>query len=177
MRLFVALDLPDPILKTLVALMASLKPAASIQWTAAANLHITTKFIGEWPEERLGRLKSGLAALPRHGPIPVHVKDLGWFPSPHSARSFWAGVHAPSALNTIAAASAKAAAELGLPTERRALHPHVTLARIKQPVDLAPLRQAVAALESVDFGAFEARSQFLYLSKLSVYTKLEEFPL
>ena len=46
---------------------------------------------------------------------------------------------------------------------------------------MQPLREAIAALDSLEFGSFEARSWFLYQSTLkpggSVYTKLAEFPL
>jgi 2'-5' RNA ligase len=192
MRLFVALDLPDTILKTLDALSGRLKPAAPIQWSAAANLHITTKFIGEWPEERLEELKSALEAIPRRDAISIRIEGLGWFPNPHSPKVFWAGVHAErpdahgrgsreAALEELAHETDHATATLGLPKETRDYHPHLTLARIKRPVDLAPLRQAVARIESVEFGEFEAQSQFLYSSKLSpsgsVYSKLAEFPL
>ena len=198
MRLFVALDLPDPLLQTLDALTARLKPAAHIQWSRVANLHITTKFIGEWPELRLGELKSALSAIPRSGPIPIKVEGLGWFPNPHAPRLFWAEVKRlgqtadcpiiqdsgrsgnqarVQSLETLAQATGQATATLGIPAETRDFHPHLTLARIKTKVDLAPLRQAVARLESTEFGDFEARAQYLYLSKNSVYTKLEEFPL
>ena len=65
--------------------------------------------------------------------------------------------------------------------EEKKFSPHLTLARIKSPEHVAALRQAVAKTESADFGAFEARSFFLYLSEPkaggSVYTKLSEFPL
>jgi len=48
-------------------------------------------------------------------------------------------------------------------------------------VDLDGLKLAIGALPSTEFGTFEARSFFLYLSELrpsgSVYTKLAEFPL
>jgi 2'-5' RNA ligase len=193
MRLFVALDLPDTILKTLDTLTGRLKPAARIQWSTIPNLHITTKFIGEWPEERLVELKSALAAVPRRGAIPIRIEGLGWFPNPHSPRVFWAGVevsHPPrqahqseeeTTLQRLARETDEATSALGLPKEKRDFNPHLTLARIKTPVDLASLRQALARLDSVEFGEFRAESQFLYSSKLqpsgSVYTKLAEFPL
>jgi 2'-5' RNA ligase len=57
----------------------------------------------------------------------------------------------------------------------------LTLARIKNKLNLQPLREAIAALPSLDFGRFEATRFFLYQSKVSpagsVYTKLAEFPL
>jgi len=175
MRLFVALDLPDPVLGTLDVLLSKLKPTAALQWSAVGNLHITTKFIGEWPEGRLAELKAALAAIPRRTPLAVRVEGLGWFPNPHAPRVFWAGVR--GALAELARDTDEACARLGVAAETRDFHPHLTLARARQAANLAALRQAVAALDSVEFGEFEVRSQFLYLSKDSVYTKLEEFPL
>ena len=74
-----------------------------------------------------------------------------------------------------------ATAALGIARETRAFSPHLTLARIKEKVNLQPLREAVVALPSLDFGQFQAASFFLYQSTLrpagSVYTKLAEFPL
>ena len=36
------------------------KPLARINWSPVDNLHITTKFIGEWPEARLDEIKRAL---------------------------------------------------------------------------------------------------------------------
>jgi 2'-5' RNA ligase len=181
MRLFVALDLPGPILASLDSLTRQLKSAASIAWSPVANLHITTQFLGEWPEARLDEMKTALAQVPKTGPIQISIEGLGWFPNPHSPRVFWAAVHASPALADLARATAEATAKIGVPTETRAYHPHLTLARIKAPTDLAPLRQAVARLDSVEFGEFEASAFYLYLSKPgpsgSIYEKLAEFSL
>lgn len=183
MRLFVALDLPAPILDSLERTVRVLKPAAPrISWSPVSNLHITTKFIGEWPEEKLRDLKTALEEIHRPGVIEVRVAGVGWFPNPHSPRVFWAAVKAPAALAELASATDRATATLGVPAESRAYHPHLTLARIKTAENLAPLRQAVAKLDKeLEFGTFTARSYFLYLSEPkpsgAVYTKLAEFPL
>jgi 2'-5' RNA ligase len=62
--------------------------------------------------------------------------------------------------------------------ESRAFSPHLTLARIKERLNLQPLRESIAALPSLDFGQFVADRFFLYQSRLgpkgSVYTKLAE---
>ena len=184
MRLFVALDLPGPILQTLDALITRLRPAAAIQWSVVANLHITTKFIGEFPDGRLGELKDVLRASQKAGPMEVRVEGLGWFPNPHAPRVFWAAVRSRplsdgrgSEVADLARNTDKAAAALGIALETREFHPHLTLARVNTAAPMASLRQAVAKLESLEFGAFTAHSQFLYLSQNSIYTKLEEFPL
>jgi 2'-5' RNA ligase len=180
MRLFIGLDLPAEIVRNLEDLLDRLRPAARINWSPPANLHITTKFIGEWPEEGSPELKATLAALPSRAPIDVHIHRVGFFPNPHSPRVFWCGIEAPG-LDVLAADTDRATATLGIETETRDFSPHLTLARIKERIDLQPLREQIAALPSLDFGRFEARAFFLYRSHLrpggSVYTKLEEFPL
>jgi 2'-5' RNA ligase len=180
MRLFIGLDLPSEVVRNLENLLSRLRPQARIQWSPPANLHITTKFIGEWPEPRLDELKTALAALPPRHPIQVHIRRLGFYPNPHSPRVFWCGIEAPG-LAELAADTDRATAALGIAGEKREYSPHLTLARIKEKTDLQPLRETIAALPELDFGSFPAASFYLYLSKLrpsgSVYTKLAEFPL
>ena len=180
MRLFTGLDLPGDVVANLAELLRRLKPAARIQWSPPANLHVTTKFIGEWPEDRLGELKAALAALPGRDAIRVRIRQVGFFPNPHSPRVFWCGIEAPG-LPELAADTDSATAALGIPRETRPFSPHLTLARIKERVDLQPLREAIAALASREFGSFQAASFYLYQSTRrptgSVYTKLAEFPL
>jgi RNA 2',3'-cyclic 3'-phosphodiesterase len=180
MRLFTALDLPAEIASNLEDLLRRLRPSVRINWSPPANLHVTTKFIGEWHSERLDELKSALGALPRRPSISVRVHNVGFFPNARSPRVFWCGIDAPG-LSTLAADTDQAAAGLGIEPESRPFSPHLTLARSKDRVNLDSLNAAVAVLPSTDFGAFEARSFFFYLSQLraggSVYTKLAEFPL
>jgi RNA 2',3'-cyclic 3'-phosphodiesterase len=179
MRLFTALDLPPEIVNRLEQLIARLKPAAHIHWSPPSNLHVTTKFIGEWPEERLDELKSVLASIPSRPPIDAHMHALGFFPNPKSPRNFWCGIDAPG-LPELAADTDAATTPLGIVSEKRAYSPHLTLARIKDRLDLRPLHHRISE-ESLDFGRFQALSFFLYRSQLkptgSVYTKLAEFPL
>jgi 2'-5' RNA ligase len=180
MRLFTGLELPAGVVRNLEGLIGRLRPAARIQWSPPANLHVTTKFIGEWPEQRLEELRMALEVVPVAGPLPVRIRSLGFFPNERAPRVFWCGVEAPG-LDSLAAATDAATARLGIPAESRPFSPHLTLARIKERLDLAPLRQAIAALPSTEFGDFEAHTYYLYRSRLgpggSVYTKLAEFPL
>jgi RNA 2',3'-cyclic 3'-phosphodiesterase len=119
--------------------------------------------------------------VPRTGAIPIEIRGVGYFPNPHQPRIFWAAVHAPEALTELARATDERLGTLGIPRESRPFSPHLTLARIKTPVPLAALRQAVAALPSLEFGTFTAPRFHLYQSRLqpggSVYTKLSDFPL
>ncbi len=180
MRLFTAIDLPLEAIVNLETLLARLKPLARIKWTPAANFHVTTKFIGEWPEARLDEVKAALGALPGREPIPIAVRGLGFFPNARAPRAFWAGVEASAALTSLARETDEAVARLGAAPETRPYSPHLTLARFrKEPVPLDAFHAAIANLTPLEFGTATADRFFLYLSRAaegaSVYTKLSEF--
>jgi 2'-5' RNA ligase len=180
MRLFTAIDIPEDMMEGLRALLKRLKPLAKLSWSHVENLHITTKFIGEWPPERLDEMKRALAATRVPGPIEIAVRGLGWFPNERRPRVFWAGIEGGDPLRSLAHATEQAVAQLGVPVEERAYSPHLTLARIREAVPLDALRKALEALPSecgFDFGSFQAPSFFLYLSANGKYTQLARFPI
>jgi len=181
MRLFTGLDVPYEMRRNLELLLQLLKPRADIAWSSLANMHVTTRFIGEWPEARLPELRDALSRVPRPGILNIAIRGLGWFPNPHSPRVFFAGLVVPQSLHELARATEKACVALGLAADPKPYSPHMTLARIKRPTNLFPLQQAIAGLPDTDFGAFEATHFHLYLSELkpggSVYTKLASYPL
>jgi 2'-5' RNA ligase len=135
------------------------------------------EFIGEWPEERLEEMKRALAAVAVPDSIDIEIRGLGWFPNPRQPRVFWAGVETSEPLRSLVKATEQAVAKLGVPTEERPYSPHLTLARIRDRVPLAALRDALASHESQSFGAFHASAFYLYLSAGGKYTRLAEFPL
>ena len=181
-RLFTGLDLPEDITARLTGLVDGLRPVADLRWSRVENLHITTKFIGNWAVDRLAEMQTAIAgATADIRPFDVEIRGLGWFPNPHQPHTFWTGVHAGDSLSSLHAKTDAAAASLGVPKETKTFAPHLTLAKVPAggKTNLAPMRRAVAALDSVDFGGFRADRFFLYQSKPgptgSVYLKLAEF--
>lgn len=190
MRLFVGIDIPEDVKAALRTVLARLRPLADFRWSPIENLHVTTKFIGEWPEERLDEIKAALAMIgsPTTSPaavrqIDIAIRGLGWFPNPQRPRVFCAGVHGEGPLRALAAATGRAVARLGVPAEAREFRPHLTLARmkhgagVKDGVALESIRRGVAGLDAQDFGAFRALGFVLYISAEGKYTKLAAFPL
>jgi 2'-5' RNA ligase len=180
MRLFVAIDIPAEMKDALRSFVSRLRPAAKIGWSPVDNLHITTKFIGEWPEPRLEEMKRALTSVTVKGAIEITIKGLGWFPNARHPRVFWAGIEGGEPLRTLAQATEQAAAELGVPVEERAYSPHLTLARIREAVPLECLHRTIESLPTgcgFDFGSFSATQFFLYLSAGGKYTPLAGFPL
>jgi 2'-5' RNA ligase len=179
MRLFTGIDLPDHVINVFERLLARFRPAAHLKWSPAYNMHITTRFIGEWPEARLDELRAALESAPPRQPIRIELRGLGWFPNARRPRVFWAGVEGGPALTELAHDIDRALETLGLPREDREFSPHLTLARIKQPVPLDKLHHLIAELGAAEFGSFTADRFYLYRSQPgsagSIYTKLSEF--
>ena len=180
MRLFTGIELPEQMREKLERLLTHLRPTAHLKWSPVYNLHLTVKFIGEWPEEKLPQLEDALRSLPTRDPIPAEVKGLGWYPNPGRPRVFWVGVNAGDALTGLVRDTDKALASLGIAAEDRPFSAHLTLARVKDAVPLQALRNAISQLESVEFGSFTAGGFDLFRSQPgsagSIYTKLEHFP-
>ncbi|MFN7919244.1 MAG: RNA 2',3'-cyclic phosphodiesterase [Bryobacteraceae bacterium] len=186
MRLFTGIDIPDDLAAPIGKLVAQWKPLAAIRWSKIENLHVTTKFIGEWPEERLDEMKQSLAAIEPREPFPISFRGLGWFPNPHRPRLFWIAVHGGAALAGLAREIEERLATIGVAQEDREFRPHLTLARVEPrgggpTPDLGAVRRAIAQLDSDEFGSFIAHAFHLYLSEPgsggSKYTKLATFPM
>jgi 2'-5' RNA ligase len=181
MRLFTGIGLPQTLIDELTRLVDRLRVAAHLRWSAPHNFHITTKFIGEWPQERLDDVTARLKPLGCRRAIDLSIRGIGWLPNAHSPRILFVGIETSSELEQLASDTDSALAPLGVESETRKFSPHLTLARIKDAaIPLGPLRAVIGKLESLEFGRFTANSFHLYLSKTgpagSIYTQLAEFP-
>src|SRR3954466_1123269 len=191
MRLFIALDIPDAIRARLAAYTTQLeKLVPNVKWVHPESLHVTLKFIGEFPEPRLDELKRALATVGGH-PFQLTFRNAGFF-TPRSPRIFWAGIEAGYELKALAAAADSALTPLGILKEERDYTPHLTLARTgsgrptgpasdrNKPVMLE-LKARVEAMPPPEFGTMTAREFFLYQSKTAptgaIYSKLQRFAL
>jgi 2'-5' RNA ligase len=123
-RLFLALW-PTPTVRAALTAQQSLWrwPAAALCVEPAA-LHLTLHFIGPVPRARLQEVAQGLARPCPRLTLVLDRCEL-W---PNRCAMLRPG-EVPEALCALHAALAEALQGLALPVERRALRPHVTLAR------------------------------------------------
>ena len=186
MRLFVALDFPNPIRQSLRELIARLKSECRrAKWVRPEAMHITLKFIGEVGAEKLEPIRVALAPVHSTGPVEMQFRGLGFFPNERRPRVLWCGVEASPNLVELAAAVERALVPLGIATESRDFVPHLTLARINTDRvprrDLETLVRAAGELKSYDFGRTRETEFHLIESILkpagAEYRRLETFPI
>ena len=150
MRLFLALELPDPWLReaarTVDALTEALGGDADVLRPVALDrMHLTVRFLGEVEEERVPVLDAALReAVPPVG-VDLELAAAGTFASAARTSVVWLGLGGDlDALRALAGRVESAVEAAGLPPERRELRPHVTLARVRRQAS-TPQRRAIAA--------------------------------
>jgi RNA 2',3'-cyclic 3'-phosphodiesterase len=180
MRLFVALDIPEEVRNSLAELVAQLRPVCqNARWARVEGLHVTLKFIGEAPLEKVEVIKTALSSIPTRAPIPIDFQGFGFFPNDRRPRVLWAGVEAGPELRELALAVETALDSVGIPRETRPFAPHLTLARFESSRGLDALHAAIQNTGSHDFGRTTATEFHLYQSVLkrrgAEYTQLATF--
>ncbi|HUI40684.1 MAG TPA: RNA 2',3'-cyclic phosphodiesterase [Terriglobia bacterium] len=184
MRTFVAIDLAESVRAALAKEQARLRSACArnseLRWTRPEGVHVTLKFLGEIPAERVAAVTAALEALRGFGRFEVEAKGFGFFPDARHPRVFWAGLEAPSALGELAGRVEAALAIIGFAAEDRPFRPHLTLARFRTPRADPDLAAALESTGSISLGRFEVDEFFLFESKLrpggAEYLKLAAFP-
>jgi 2'-5' RNA ligase len=178
MRLFTGISIASATLENLAELLAELHPLAPVKWSPVENLHITTRFIGEWPETRLAELEQTLGRIEPVGAIDIRIAALDYYPNAGRPRVLFAGVSAGVPLIRLAESIDEALGAVGIKREDRAYSPHLTLARIRNE-NIHKLRERITNMPNIEFGSFEVTEFHLYLSKTSphrsFYSKLRTY--
>lgn len=183
MRLFTALDVEPDIKDGLHdAVLELRRTRAPVRWVRPEAMHLTLKFLGETPEEKLPSLESSLEKVCRPVcPFAVTIRGMGAFPALSRPRVLWAGVEEPSGIiGTLAGRLEKDLAVLGWKKEKRRFHPHVTVGRVKGNINLKQLSEAVSQFGDRVWGRQEMKGISLYRSHLEPagarYEVLRYFP-
>jgi 2'-5' RNA ligase len=180
MRLFVALDIPEKVRDSLAEIVTQLRPVCpNARWARVEGLHVTLKFIGEAPLEKVEVIKTALSSISTRASIPIDFRGFGFFPNEHRPRVLWAGVEAGPELRELALAIETALDSVGISRETRPFAPHLTLARFGSSRGVDALHAAIHRAGSLDFGRTTAKEFHLYQSVLkrggAEYTQLATF--
>ena len=81
MRLFAAVDPGERFRVALTPALDAWRRTVDLRWVRPENLHVTLRFLGDWPDDRRGDLDAALRAAVRGlGPFPLEAAGLGTFP-------------------------------------------------------------------------------------------------
>jgi 2'-5' RNA ligase len=138
------------------------------RWVSVEGLHLTLRFLGATPDERIPDLTDALAAVARGvEPFRVELGGGGAFPSPNRPRVLWVGVSAGEAeLGRLTERLNDELASRGWPRDERPLSAHLTLARTDGvPGSDARARRLIELGRDLRLG-WQAESLVLYRSHI-----------
>ena len=162
-RLFVSIDLPATIEKTLVDLDPRFR---GVRWTAGDQMHLTLGFFPDVLEDVDLALREKLSTI-QFRAFFLPVECIGTFPSKGPAKIIWIGVGSGHPhLFQLHKRVQEAALAVGLEADLRPWHPHITLARCRD-VQSGALRKFFKVNGELDTGMFRVEAFHLYCSELT----------
>jgi 2'-5' RNA ligase len=184
LRAFIAISLPEPVLKAIVTAQETLKGSGlKIRWVRKEGIHLTVKFLGDIDREDVEKIRGAMERATRaFSPFSLQGEGVGVFPDLKRPRVAWAGVSGDGeVLRALQRDLESQLSSLGFPKEKRPFKGHLTLGRVKGRLDRTKLREALEALGGFRTESFMAQSIVLFQSDLrpdgAVYSRLAEVPL
>ncbi|MBI5894023.1 MAG: RNA 2',3'-cyclic phosphodiesterase [Deltaproteobacteria bacterium] len=184
-RLFIAIELPDDIIKKLKVLQEQLRKdcKAKVSWSKPENTHLTLKFLGNVQEDVIDKINPCIEnACNGISQFMLSAEGVGSFPNLNNPKVIWIGIKPHNdLLNNICERLEQGLNNIGFEKEKRKFHPHLTLGRIRYADKDAGLKTGIDKLKDFAIGEFMVKSIILFESELNpngaVYTKLKEIKL
>ena len=160
MRMFAAVLLPQDVVDDLEEFLGPRQEASDLRWTRPESWHLTLAFMADVPDRSLDDLLERLtrAGRKRH-PLDLTIAGGGAFPNPGRAKVLYAGVEGPAdhleELRRLSTGARAAANKAGAPAEGAAFRPHLTLARMRRPVEATKWIRVLSTYRSDPFRVTE----------------------
>jgi len=136
MRTFIAVDFPPEIIAKVAKIIQYFKtqtPEKAMKWVPVENLHLTVKFLGDVPENKLDQVKTILSSsLKRTPSFNIEIGGLGIHPNKNKPRVIWLNIACDQELIDIHQNLNMALVPAGIEPENRKYSPHLTIARIRK---------------------------------------------
>ncbi len=136
-RLFVAVPLPADAVEAVASVVDAVRAMPlpdgmrDVRWVRLDGLHLTLRFLGPTPEDRVGPTSAAMEAVAaRTSPSTGRLAGTGVFPPTGRPRTLWIGlVEGADALGGMSRDLDAALETAGWPPDARAFRAHLTLAR------------------------------------------------
>jgi RNA 2',3'-cyclic 3'-phosphodiesterase len=182
MRLFIAIALADEWKHVLAQPEHSIGwLGRGVSWVEPRGMHLTLRFLGECPENQVPAIEDEITECCRGiGPFTMQISGSGVFPNPKRPRVYWAGLKAPHDLIELQERLEIRMQHLGFEKEENSFKPHLTLARIKDPIGKERMTEALLSykIESAPLTVSEILLMRSHLSPQGArYEAIRRFPL
>lgn len=156
MRTFIAIDLPDAVKRRLGDVQGQLDHvlqeyhiARSVRWTAAQNLHLTLRFLGDTTAAQRDIIHRSLTAIAEpQATFALALHQLGCFPNWRRPNIVWIDFTGDTALlQRLQGEIEQAALTAGFPAEQRPFAPHLTIGRVSKEAGARMRTQLGEALQ------------------------------
>jgi 2'-5' RNA ligase len=181
MRTFIAIALTREIRDYLASIQEELKKCrADVKWVQPENIHLTLKFLGERDEKKIEKIKLELEETARDKKsFSIRLSAVGAFPKLDFPRIIWVGIdRGEKETEEIAYELEERIAKIGIPKEDRPFSSHITIARLKSPLNRESLVQELKKLAPPQGKEFKVGKITLYKSTLTpqgpIYEALKE---
>lgn len=180
LRIFTAVDLNGELKENIAAFTEKCrtKQTRGVRYVEKENLHITMKFLGEMPEDKVEKLAAELSAIELPA-TEIAASGAGAFPNVFFPSVLWVGIKDDGVLERLFLEIEEKASVYGVARETRKFHPHATIARLKGKAE-SGLVELVKNCRT-DFGKTMADYFTLMKSDLTpegpVYTMIGKFPM
>lgn len=155
-RAFIAVLMPEEVKSQLARVQGQLaSPGLQVTWVRPQAMHLTLKFLGDMPVETVPEIvrvmRQAVAAVQ---PFGLTLNGIGGFPNLSYPRVLWVDwLDTSGRLIVLQKDLEEALAALGIPRERRAFTPHLTLGRVKS------MRRKGQLLRQVQLAEKELRAE------------------
>jgi RNA 2',3'-cyclic 3'-phosphodiesterase len=183
-RVFIAIDISPEARAKVSEYIERLKRSGRdlrVGWEKPEKLHLTLNFLGDVDDHQLAGIEQAVKTVAsQFAGFRSRIYGNGRFPPKGDPRILWLGLTDDGTLSKVAHALGREMAKIGFEPEKRKFHPHLTIARLREPRRSTALAAAHTnnKFQGVDF---EVKELVLYESRLhpggSVYSRLAAFPL
>jgi len=169
MRLFVGIRLPREYGEGLREIRQKWEPrfASRLNWTRPENWHLTLKFIGEQDPGNVEAIRRAMDSV-RFSPFYLQAGGGGYFSARGKIKVAWVGMSGDvDDLRSIVSDVDGEFSRIGIPAEKRAFKPHLTLFRVKYFEKEDPWTEFRDYLQDREWPGFDCREIILWQSTLT----------